>query len=77
MEEKEYQKLLEKYKAKVKEEFGGVSTKPTKVSSKEYTEFKRELYPTNYSLYEKACNFSEKILRIKADPKKAVNTQKI
>jgi len=76
MEEKEYQDLLEKYKAKVKEEFGGVSKKPTKVSSKEYTEFKKELYPTNFSLYEKACNFSEKILKIKADPKKSIRTQK-
>jgi hypothetical protein len=76
MEKDEYQKLLEKYKARVKEEFGEKATAPTKVSSREYTEFKRELYPTHYSFYEKACNFSEKLMKLKADPKKAVKTWK-
>jgi len=71
MKEEEYAKLLEKYKSKIKEEFGETTAKgPLKVSSKEYTEFKRELYPASYSSYEKACNFSEKLLKLTVDPKK-------
>ena len=77
MEEKEYEKLLQKYKAKVKEEFGEEAAKaPPKVSSKEYSEFKEELYPTHYSLYEKACNFAEKTLKLEADKKKSVQMEK-
>lgn len=76
MESEEYQKLLERYKAKVKAEFGEKPTITPQVTSKEYTEFKRELYPARYSLYEQACNFSERILRLKVDPEKAVKTQK-
>lgn len=77
MEGDEYQQLLEKYKAKVKEEFGEAAAKaPPKVTTKEYSEFKRELYPTHYSLYERAGNFSEKILKLTPDPKKAAKVQK-
>jgi hypothetical protein len=77
MEKDEYQKLLEKYKAKIKKEFGEEAAKaPAKVSSVEYSEFKRELYPTHYSLYEKACNFSEKLLKLKVGEKKSVQIQK-
>ena len=75
MKDDEYAKLLEKYKSKIKEEFGETSAKgPLKVSSKEYTEFKSELYPASYSLYERACNFSENLLKLTVDPKK---TEKI
>lgn len=76
MESEEYQKLLEKYKAKIKEEFGEKPAFSPKVTSKEYAEFKRELFPARYTWYEKACNFSEKLLQIKPDPKKAAKTQK-
>jgi len=72
MEKDKYQDLLEKYKQRVEEEFGtkgSVTQKP--ISSQEYTTFKKELYPGHYSLFEKACNFSEKILKLKEDPKRA------
>ena len=62
MEQDELQQLREKYKAKIKEEFGEAPVKGVEVSSREYTEFKQELYPTHYSFYEKMCNFSEKLL---------------
>ena len=71
MQEEDYKKLIEKYKSKVREEFGDNPTITSRVTSKEYSEFKSELYPTHYSIYEKGCNFAEKILRLKADPKKA------
>jgi hypothetical protein len=76
MEEKEYIEMVEKYKEKVKAEFGEKLDKPAEITSKEYTEFKEELYPNHYSWYEKACNFSGNLLKIKADPKKAVKVQK-
>ena len=51
MKEDEYTELLRKYTEKVKEEFGENAVSPSKVSSKEYMEFKRELYPARYTLY--------------------------
>jgi len=76
MEQDEYQQLLEKYKSRIKEEFGEAPLREPKITTKEYTEFKRELYPAHYSFYEKACNFSENLLKIKPDPKKALATEK-
>src|SRR3989344_5427519 len=76
MDGTQYQELLEKYKQRVKEEFGEAPSKPARVATQEYTEFKEELYPTHYSLYEKACIFSDKILKLKADEKKAAEMQK-
>src|SRR3989338_1162125 len=75
MEDDEHQELIEKYKQKIKEEFGDLPAFEKKISSKEYTDFKRELYPAQYSLYEKACNFSEQLLKLKTDPKKSAKTQ--
>ncbi len=72
----QYQQLLERYKQRVQAEFGAKPSASPKVTSKEYAEFKEELYPTHYSWYEKACNLSEHILRLKADPKKAAQMQK-
>ncbi|MEK6938390.1 MAG: hypothetical protein AABX04_05075, partial [Nanoarchaeota archaeon] len=77
MDQGEYQKLLEKYKAKVRSEFGAaVETAPRKVTSKEYSEFKAELYPASYTLYEKACNFSGNTLKLGVSDKTAVGIQK-
>ncbi|PIZ51774.1 hypothetical protein COY27_02525 [Candidatus Woesearchaeota archaeon CG_4_10_14_0_2_um_filter_33_13] len=77
MQQDEYEELLQKYKAKVKEEFGeDVAKASPKITSKEYSEFKRELYPNSFGLFEKACNFSEKFLKLTADPKKAELMQK-
>ncbi|HLC90215.1 MAG TPA: hypothetical protein VJI15_00445, partial [Candidatus Nanoarchaeia archaeon] len=72
MQDQEYQELMQKYKDKIKKEFGeDVSKAPAVVSSKEYNEFKRELYPARYTMYEKACNFSDQLLKMKIDPKRA------
>ncbi len=71
MEKDDYLKLLEKYKSKIKEEFGDHPVTTPKVTSKEYHQFKQELYPGRYTLYEKACNFSEKILKMKVSGKTA------
>ncbi|MBI2112382.1 hypothetical protein HYT52_02500 [Candidatus Woesearchaeota archaeon] len=77
MKEEEYAELLHKYKDRIRKEFGEKAAKtPAKVTSTEYTEFKKELYPAHYTLFEKACNASEKILNLKADAKKSVQVQK-
>lgn len=76
MDNDQYQDLLKKYKEKVAKEFGENLDVPTKVTSREYTQFKSELYPTHYSFYEKACNFAQKTLNMKSDPKKSEKMQK-
>lgn len=76
LNEKKYQELLEKYKHKLKttlneKEDGAKSSDEysddEKITSVEYEQFKKEYLPTHMSLYEKACNFSEKVLKIKPD----------
>jgi len=76
MEGTEYQELLEKYKNRVKAEFGEASSVPAKITSREYSDFKSELYPMHYSWYEKACNFSDNLLKLKVDDKKSAEMQK-
>src|SRR3989338_9949658 len=76
MDQREYQDLLEKYKARVEGEFGSASAVPQKVTTKEYTEFKEELYPGHYSLYEKACNLADNLFNLSVDSQKAEAIQK-
>ncbi|MBI2573615.1 hypothetical protein HYV86_07155 [Candidatus Woesearchaeota archaeon] len=75
MDERDYQDLLQRYKAKVAQEFGEGAVQPKNVSSKQYTQFKEEIYPTHYSLYEKLCNGAEKILHLSVDAKSAAKYQ--
>src|SRR3989344_2207213 len=76
MESREYQDLLEKYKSRVAQEFGSTAPANQKVTTKEYTEFKEELYPGHYSLYEKACNFADNLFKLSVDSQKAEAIQK-
>ena len=76
MDQREYQDLLEKYKARIKGEFGSASAVSPKVTTKEYSDFKSELYPGHYSFYEKACNFADNLLKLTVDAKKAAAMQK-
>ncbi len=71
-----YQDMVLKYKERLAKEFGERQPSTMKVSSQEYTEFKDEILPAHFSLYEKACNYSENLLKIKADPKTAPQVQK-
>jgi hypothetical protein len=61
--------LVAFYKDQVEKELGARVYKP-KVTSKEYQEFKRDYMPNHLTLYERLCNLSEKILRIKPNKKK-------
>lgn len=72
----EYQELLEKYKKRIKEELGQEIKSSPRWVSLEYQQFKEEIYPKTYSWYEKACNFSEKLLKLKVESKKAAQLKK-
>ena len=76
MNQPEYEQLLQKYKDRVQQEFGHKPSSETKVTSREYEDFKSELYPNHYTFYEQACNKAESILKMKVDGKTAENLQK-
>ncbi|MCK4589780.1 MAG: hypothetical protein KAT77_05005 [Nanoarchaeota archaeon] len=66
---------MAKYKEKLKAELGGVTEKAKvikkrKVISREYDEFKKAFLPKHMSYYEKICNFSAKVAKIKPAEKK-------
>ena len=63
--------LKSKYQAMINREFSlPENTKIEKpIYSREYKQFKRELYPKHFSLYEKLCNWSAKIMPMKPDKK--------
>lgn len=64
--------LMQIYKKHLEKELGAkVETQPTKPTTKEYQEFKAEFLPRHLTIYEKLCNFSEKFLKIKPNPKQA------
>ena len=68
--------LMEIYKREIEKQLGAkLEEQPSKPITKEYQEFKAEFLPKHMSLYEKLCNLSEKILKIKPEQKKAVVLQ--
>src|SRR3989344_8434549 len=70
--------LMQIYKNHLEKELGAkLEESPSKPVTKEYQEFKAEFLPKHMNWYEKLCNISEKILRIKPDPKKAPDFQEV
>lgn len=68
-EELDYLDVRNKYKRKLVQELGGTPDEVKKVSSSDYENFKQSFMPKNFSLYEKICNFGEKIVPISPDKK--------
>mgnify|MGYP001157037743 FL=1 len=62
------QDLIESYKRNIEKELGA-RTYQSKAVSREYMQFKKEAMPRHLTLYEKLCNLSEKILKIKPNKK--------
>ena len=62
------QDLIESYKREIEKELGARTYQPNAVS-REYMQFKKEAMPRHLTLYEKLCNLSEKILKIKPNKK--------
>ncbi len=64
--------LMEIYKEHLERELGAkLEPQPSAPTTKEYQEFKAEFLPKHMTLYEKLCNLSEKVLKIKPDQKKS------
>ncbi|MFC1704805.1 hypothetical protein ACFLZ6_00575 [Nanoarchaeota archaeon] len=68
--------LIKKFEARVESELGSGAPDQDlqgekRVLSKEYQQFRSEYMPTHMTIYEKFCNMSEGILKLKPDPKKA------
>ncbi len=76
--DRKYKDILEKYKHKLKTDMDFEEEEKSfkkgddieKINSVEYEQFKSEYLPRHMSLYEKACNFSEKIIKVKPDAEK-------
>ena len=64
--------LMSKYSQKLDGELGAPKedTPEKGIASTEYQEFKAEYTPKRLNLYEKLCNFSEKLIKISPDPRK-------
>ncbi len=68
--------LMEIYKRHLEKELGAKFEKSApQPTTREYQEFKAEFLPKHMSLYEKLCNLSEKILRIKPGQQRANELQ--
>ena len=66
-------KIMDQYKQKIEGQLGkGALEESANVefSSKEYDDFRKSSLPAHYTIYEKLCAFSEKILKIKPERKK-------
>lgn len=68
--------LMELYKKHLEKELGtkaeDIKIKPI---TREYKEFKADFLPKHMTLYEKFCNLSEKLLKVKPDAKRAAEIQ--
>lgn len=74
-EELDYLDVKNKYKRKLIEKLGKAPDETKQISSSDYEAFKASFMPKRFSLYEKVCNFGEKILPIKPDKSKTPKIQ--
>ncbi|NQU98239.1 hypothetical protein HQ533_02125 [Candidatus Woesearchaeota archaeon] len=70
MDDKNVDNIKKKYQAKISSELHEKKSDLKPITSKDYNSFKSEYLPKHLSFYEKACNFSEKLLKIKAEKAK-------
>jgi len=73
MQDKAVEQIMQKYKQRLSEELGEadqIAADPSKITTREYQQFKKDIMPDHFSYYEKACNLAEKILKVKPDKKK-------
>jgi len=68
---------MEKYRQEIEFQLGhDIPKSRARKYSREYQQFKEEILPLHYSMYEKACNFFDKYVKISPDDKKAAEYQK-
>ena len=76
IDKEKLQSLMELYKKEIEKELGAkLEEQPQKPTTREYQAFKAEFLPKHMSFYEKLCNLSEKILKIKPDQAKGAVLQ--
>src|SRR3989337_1689218 len=68
-EEEKVKELMAKYKQQLQRSFTEKAQQAAPITTREYQEFKSEFMPRHMSLYEKMCNISEKIFKLKPDAK--------
>src|SRR3989338_7883197 len=68
-EEEKVKELIAKYKQELGRKLTEKQIAAAPVTTKEYQEFKKEFMPAHMTLYEKMCNLSEKIFKLKPDAK--------
>ncbi len=68
--------LVAKYKQKLSEQLEVQATMPSsRLYSREYQQFRKEMLPPHMTAYEKVCNFCEKLLKLKVKPERAAQLQ--
>lgn len=67
-----YEELIAKYKERLKQELIAPSEKTgiQPITSREYEEFKASYMSKNMTLYERLCNFSERLIKLRPDKKR-------
>ncbi len=64
--------IIKKYRQRLQAELGAQRVQATpQVISREYQDFKRTFLPRHLSLYERACQIAERLLKIRPDAKRA------
>jgi len=71
----DFDDLYKKYTKKLSEQLDKNGQEEKPITSREYIQFKKEYMPKPMTMYEKACNFSEKIFKIKPDKVKEKQMQ--
>ncbi|MBI5389501.1 type II secretion system F family protein [Candidatus Woesearchaeota archaeon] len=73
LNEEELKGMMKKYEEALNKEFSGQKSgnpeEDTPIKSSDYLEFKHENMPRHMNYYEKACNFCERILKVKPSKK--------
>jgi hypothetical protein len=74
----DYDKVGKMFKQRLESELSTGKDEPTEnveIDSKAYLTFKEQYMPKHLSFYEKFCEFAEKTLNLKPDPKNSAQTQ--
>src|SRR3989344_8712537 len=72
--ENEIKEAMKKYEDKIKSRLETqkvIEEKPQQTSTREYLQFKQEYMPKHMTLYENACNYCAKLIKIAPDKKTA------
>ncbi len=68
--------LVAKYKQKLSEQLEVQATMPSsRLYSREYQQFRKEILPPHMTAYERVCNFCAKLLKLRVKPERAAQLQ--